>query len=292
MTGCSTVGKSNTESAYSVKLMAHVENEEFTYSVETYDITAGVKEEIEDSQIVSIQVGNQAVDAKLIAIEDFEHRGEREIYLSEDENIKYMIEKGSKTFYIDAKEGALLAEADMEQLTEEAFVSFVKQYLANYIDVDDVEEYTYKCATSIIINGENSTSSEAKEGFYLPTKENEEITGYQLSFKKYHNGIETVEGVDVACDADGSIYRVMSSDYDVDWGTVVINQKDVENSILAFFKNNDVTKHQVSGFDIQAQRLTYLDEEIQLSVAVNIDVKGKDATHPLLCVLLVEVGQQ
>ena len=194
-----------------------------------------------------------------------------------------------KNFLIYSTEDTYLMKYPEKELTEETLINMAKEYISEYIQDVNYDNYIYECETALIKSGEKGAWKENIPMFYHSNKADEKIWEYDLNYREYCNGLATGNLISVDFDGAGNIVRLGYYDYDVDWSSVSADQSIVKESITDFLNKYVRTKYQISGYEIRSQALTCIEGKVCLSLGVGVSFLYNNDEYEMLIPLILEI---
>ena len=177
-----------------------------------------VSEKISDQTEYVIQIGKQERTVYHTETNSDIYGQTTYSFVSVDDQIRYTLSSVGPCFSMHAKNGVVSAYENQD-LTEEALLSFIKDYIASFVDFD-MGDYVYSCKTVLGISTGQAAWREDKDGFYIVPEDQadrESIFYYEFQFDKLYKGCRTEEYISVRCEPNGDISYIGYYDRGVNW---------------------------------------------------------------------------
>lgn len=275
------------KSEYDIRLTSNIEGNVFDDSIEIYKIDEVLTETIQEPVGETFKLGKKEISADLISKKFYTHKGQQNIYLSNDKKIEYRKNTDADIFCIRAKEDYILSRYVGMELTEEQLIEHVNSFLTTYIDMLEYGDYVYSCSTSVVIAKENAAWKEEKSEFYIAKNAYESVSSYKLEYQRYFNDLPTSDSIIIICDECGNITDFYYYKYDIDWNTSNFETDKITQSVQSFLNQNIQSDYDILDYKIDSQCLVYIDQKIQLSLSVEITVEKDEEIMVLLCPMML-----
>ena len=252
-------------------------------------------EELNPPVETTFNIGKCELTADLTSIEHYA-QGEKRYYKSKDGSVEYRTRTDNNNFSIVSPGDGVLCPFQGNELTEQALIAHIKDYISAYIDLESLDEYEYKCETHFIVSSENGSGGETREGFGLPKDDTERVTSYRVVFRKCSNGFATSDKLQIFCEPNGDFDIFYYYDSGIDWSSADFDSEKIDESAKKFLNNAMVRGYSLEDITISNKTLVYRNSEIQVQVTANLDVKyktgeGGDGRYGFVCTLFVSNGK-
>ncbi len=273
---------------YVASIMSGVENGVFESSF--YDERGNtVTENVAGSSPVNINVGKKNINATLTERKTQNGKTIGAFYISD--KTEYFI--NSDSFRITVIDDSSLCEYKETDLTYEKLLSNIKKYIAEYVDVTLYVDYQFKCTSSLVIHKPNATWGETREGFYIPSNDDfditEKVTGYEFEYRRVIGQVETDDVIRVNCDSNGNIIKLYCCTTGANWASFKIDDQKLSDCIEKKLNEALNSGYEIIDWAIESKSLVYEDESVMLSVSAEVTVKQDEFELSVLCPIMISV---
>ena len=275
------------EISYDVRVAAGMEENVFDKSIKVYNSEKFQEIKIPEAIKENFNLGKKEVSADLYSKKIYEHKGQKNIYQSTDGNVEYWKNIDNICFGIKAKNNYSLSKYEGIELTENQFIEHIKAYLDMYLDTNEYKNYVYSCVTSVVISKENATWKEEKKGFYKKKDDSETVSSYHVEYQRYYNDLPTADKIIILCDKDGNIKALYNYKYNVNWSDSNFKQDKINLNLQQFLKKYVNKEYTVVGHKVESQCLVYMDQDIKLSIMIEMTLKINEEEFVTLCPLIL-----
>lgn len=224
------------------------------------------------------------------------------VFLNATGDIEYRVSANRNAFYITkavedvngnnmTDNSAILSAFEGNDLSEQALLTHVRNYISDYIDITTLEDYIYTCTTSVIVSKPSAAWKETIDSFYIPANETsdqtERVTGYDFKFYKHHNGYQTGDCVIVFCKPNGDIYYMYYNDYDIDWNRYPIDNTLLNQNISTHISQAVKDRYTIKTQEMMSQQLIYQNGKIKLSCVYGLTLTDEDGEIDIACPLMI-----
>ncbi len=239
-------------------------------------------EVVSDSTLYTIQIGKKEIQAYLSTIW---YGGETYVFLNEEKNMQYRISTFGNCFSVVPQNKSVRVRYEGNDFSEESLLDFIKNYISDFVDIRNIDDYTYSCITHVSVSIPQYSSMEERDGFYVSedlisedSTEEVKIRRYKFQFVKYCNGYKTGDRITVECTADGEIIIFEYNDYGVNWDDYAIFTKPeqmdkIKKKIADYLPNVIDEKWTLKSFEPGEPMLVYRNGEPQLTITYHIEVE-------------------
>ncbi len=236
-----------------------------------------------------IKLGNKEIVADLTSVRSYTSRSQQQVYCSKDGNMNYVLysEHPSFNIYIPDRfsKNAVLSYFEGEEISEQALISYAKEYMSLYFDINILGNYNYSFTTTVLISKGNGTRMEEKEGFYTPENNcefdvpyDESVRRYRITYTEYCGPIATADTINIIFDENGNITYFDFMEYNVDWQSVNFEEENVIEAVEAFLNEYISEEFELVDYNIRMRRLVYAEGEIQLALQLDLTLKNSEQT--------------
>lgn len=241
-----------------------------------------------------IKLGNKEIVADLMLVRNFTSRSQQQVYCSKDGNVNYVLysEHPSFNIYIPDRfsKNAVLSYFEGEEISEQALVSYAKEYMSLYFDTNILSNYNYSFTTTVFISKGHGAWTEEKEGFYTPENNyefdvpyDESVCRYRITYTEYCGPIATADTINITFDENGNITYFDFMEYNVDWQSVNFEEENVIEAVEAFLNEYISEEFELVDYNIRTRRLVYVEREIQLALNIDLTLKNTEQTFETAC---------
>ena len=253
------------------------------------------QETIMDPPVESkIKLGNKEIVADLTSVKSYTSRSQQQVYCSKDGNMNYVLysEHPSFNIYIPDRfsKNAVLSYFEGEGLSEQALVSYAKEYMSLYFDINILSNYNYSFTTAVLISKGIGTWMEEKEGFYTPENNcefdvpyDETVRGYRITYTEYCGPIATADTINIMFDENGNITYFEFMEYNVNWQGVNFEEENVIEAVEIFLNEYISEEFELVDYNIRTRRLVYSEGKIQLALNLDLTLKNSEQTFETAC---------
>jgi len=243
------------------------------------------EEIVSDPTQYTIQIGKkefQAYHAKIWYGAD----SATHIFYNEDNSMQYRMSTVGNCFSVISQNESGLVRYEGNDFSEEALLNFIKNYISSFVDISNIDDYTYSCITQVSVSTPQHDWTENRDGFYISedlisenSTEEVKVHWYIFNFIKYCNGYPTGDCITVYCTADGDIDILHYKDYGVNWNDYAVftkpDQMDkIKKQIADYLPRSIDDKWILKSFEPGEPKLVYEEGEVKLSITYGLKVES------------------
>ena len=281
---------------YSVQMLSGMESEGFDDVPSFMPYLNDTTEIVDKPALTNIKLGKKSIKAYHTEITNSYEVGLVNEYTSEDKNTRYWTRSQGNCFGIYSQNDTVLCKHNGE-ITEDAVLKTVKNYISSYIDISNIDDYVYECSTYLSVRKPNAAWGETRTGFYVAANDTSEveekidINRYYFDFILYCNGYKTGDGIEVSCEANGDITSFRFYDHQVNWKNFTIDEEKIDNAITQFMSRNLSSGYAISKYDLKSKKLAFVNGKIRLALQYGLSVAREDgSTFAVPCMFYVSAG--
>lgn len=244
-------------------------------------------EEFDTSNKIQIKLGKYESDANYVSKKTYTDGTVVNIYSNEDDNATYTQVENSDVFTVVSMSRTPLTSYPETVTSEKDLTNRVSEYLSKYIDISSIKDYSYHCTTNLYVISDNGAWNEAKNGFYIPATENEEIKNYTIAYVLYSGGYETADSIIVKCDETGNIISLQNYNYGVDWSRAKFDESKIKKSIDDYLNKYLNSGYTLKEYEIVSKKIIYSQNSIKLSIVIDVKVDNDGTVIAVKCPLQI-----
>ena len=271
---------------YNVKLDGKLETEILKNSHPKISIESST-EQFDTSKKVQIKLGKYELDANYVSKKTYTDGTIVNIYSNEDDNATYTQVENSNVFTVVSTSQTPLTSYPETVASEKDLTNRVNEYLSKFIDISSIKDYSYQCTTNLYVRSENGAWNEAKNGFYVPTAENEEIKNYTIAYVLYSGEYETADSIIVKCDKTGNISSIYNYNYGIDWSRAKFDESKIQKSIADYLNKYLNSGYTLKEYEIVSKKIIYSQNSIKLSLVIDVKVNNDGTVIAVKCPLQI-----